>query len=385
MADNAERLPGLDTLRAAAIAAVMVHHAALFGLVSYEHWLVRFGWMGVDLFFGLSGFLIAGRLFSALAQGRKPNYVDFYVRRLFRTLPAYLVTVAFCFSFEHLRERPYMQPLWKFVTFTLNIGLPTAPPTALSHAWSLCVEEHFYLAFPFLVFVLASRPSFRTIAGIFLSIALAGLLIRGYVWLAIVAEHPYAVTSSPNPDRFLTWIYYPTWTRLDGLSAGVAVAALRAFRPKLWDLLTRKPDLLLIVGAFAVLSSCVLFRQQIGGFAASTLGFPLLAIGVALVVAAGSTERSVIGRCRIPGAGSTAAISYSLYLTHKIIFHLVQLQMQDWPSWLQTIAPVIAALAAIATGSALFWLVERPFLRLRDRLRPSRRLLALDARSRIPI
>jgi Acyltransferase family len=99
------RLPGLDLLRAVAISWVMAYHASSFGLISRDHWIAKFGWMGVDLFFVLSGFLIAGQLLRPWARGHQPNYSRFFARRLLRTLPAYLAVVALCFLFPVLRER----------------------------------------------------------------------------------------------------------------------------------------------------------------------------------------------------------------------------------------------------------------------------------------
>jgi len=101
---------------------------------------------------------------------------------------------------------------------------------------------------------------------------------------------------------------------------------------------------------------------------ANTIGWPLLSFGFGLLVFAGADERSLIGRWRIPGVGWIAAISYSLYLSHKIAFHLVQ----------EALAPSLQghgdalqfatyALATVLLGAALHYLVERPFLRWRDR------------------
>jgi peptidoglycan/LPS O-acetylase OafA/YrhL len=137
------RLPGLDLLRAVAISWVMAYHASSFGLISRDHWIAKFGWMGVDLFFVLSGFLIAGQLLRPWACGLQPNYSRFFARRLLRTLPAYLAVVALCFVVPIVRERPVIQPLWQFLTFTQNFGYVPDPPKAFSHAWSLCVEEQF--------------------------------------------------------------------------------------------------------------------------------------------------------------------------------------------------------------------------------------------------
>src|ERR1700756_3538037 len=90
----AHRVPGLDLLRAVAISWVMIYHASLYNLVSQHSWVVRFGWMGVDLFFVLSGFLIAVHLLRPWARGQAPSLSRFFTRRLLRTLPAYLVVLA---------------------------------------------------------------------------------------------------------------------------------------------------------------------------------------------------------------------------------------------------------------------------------------------------
>jgi peptidoglycan/LPS O-acetylase OafA/YrhL len=134
---STNRLPGLDLLRAVAIIWVLLYHASVAGLVSPASWIVGFGWMGVDLFFALSGFLIAGQLLRPWARGAKPNYRRFFARRLLRTLPAYLAIVALYFLIPAVRERPEIQPLWQFLTFTENFDVMFPLPKAFSHAWSL--------------------------------------------------------------------------------------------------------------------------------------------------------------------------------------------------------------------------------------------------------
>jgi peptidoglycan/LPS O-acetylase OafA/YrhL len=103
------------------------------------------------------------------------------------------------------------------------------------------------------------------------------------------------------------------------------------------------------------------------GLLANTLGWPMLSSGFGLLVIAGSDRRSLIGRWSPPGASWIATISYSLYLCHKIAFHLTQEEVVAWLPHLVILLFATYTLAALAGGAALHYLVERPFLRWRDR------------------
>ncbi len=144
------RANGLDTLRAAAIALVFTYHYMVF--VSREPtfgWLSTVGWVGVDLFFVLSSYLIANRIFSGIAKGWQLLLASFYARRALRTLPVFWVVLALYFIFPTVMGGKTPPPLWTFLTFTQNI--PLQPGTAFSHAWSLCIEEQFYLLLPLIL------------------------------------------------------------------------------------------------------------------------------------------------------------------------------------------------------------------------------------------
>jgi len=373
----APRLPGLDLLRAVAISWVMLYHASLFGLASSDYWIVRFGWMGVDLFFVLSGFLIAGQLLRPFAQGLKPNYRQFFARRWFRTVPAYLVVVAVYFLVPAVRERPNIQPLWQFLTFTQNLFIEPPLPKGFSQAWSLCVEEQFYLILPGAVALIAIRPSSAKVIEAFVALLLFGATLRGFLWLHDVARTPFSIAAIPLSGSFMRFIYYPTWTRLDGLLAGVAAATIKAFHPGLWATLTARPNLLLAAGIVGVIASMASFRELVAGFAPTVLAFPLLALSMAMVVMAGSESRSLIGGYAVPGAGALATGAYSLYLSHKAVFQAVHAGLSYWPLPVERVGLGLAVFAALGVGAALYWLAERPFLRLRDRLEgPSRGSLA---------
>jgi hypothetical protein len=132
---NRERQPGLDLLRALAIIVVVVYHAALFGF-KLPGRADRFGWIGVDLFFVLSGYLIGGQLLAPLARGQRMKLGRFFTRRALRIMPAYFAVLAIYFLLPPWREYPEMsQPLWKFLLSVQNIALHGG--TAFSNAWSL--------------------------------------------------------------------------------------------------------------------------------------------------------------------------------------------------------------------------------------------------------
>jgi peptidoglycan/LPS O-acetylase OafA/YrhL len=317
--------------------------------------------MGVDLFFVLSGYLIGHQLLEPLSRGEPLRFGAFYLRRAFRILPVFFTVLAIYELFPAWREAPGMQPAWQFLTFTLNLLIDYRHNQAFSHAWSLCVEEHFYLLFPLLAWWLARRSSRTLVIGSAMFVVVTGLLLRGY--------------ASLHGKDWLESIYYPTWTRLDGLLAGVLLATIQAWRPDWWIAMQRRANLLACAGMVLVGAAIWLFRDKTA-FAASVFGFPLLALGLALLVATAAGNASWLGRWRIPGAGWIAGISYSLYLSHKLALHAVHDALPRWPAVHGPAAFAAYALAIIAIGGLLHYAVERPFLHLRTRLTgPSTRRL----------
>src|ERR1700719_35541 len=216
------RQPGLDLLRALAVIVVVIYHAGIMGfpLPGRVH---RFGWIGVDLFFVLSGYLIGGQLLAPLARDQRINLGRFFTRRALRIMPAYFAVLAVYFLLPSWREYPEMsQPIWKFLLSVQNIALHGG--TAFSHAWSLAVEDQFYLALPFLLLFLFRRLRAAIIVPCL--IIFGGIVLRAF----LAARNP-SVDGGVSFRGFQAWIYYPTWTRLDPLVFGVVLAAVENFRP----------------------------------------------------------------------------------------------------------------------------------------------------------
>ncbi len=356
------RLPGLDLLRAIAIVWVMLFHSFLVGGLGPDlAWLSRYGWMGVDIFFVLSGFLIGRQVLTPLAQGSDFSFGAFYSRRAYRIVPAFAVVLAVYVAFPALREAPGMAPWWQFATFTMNLLVDYGTQQAFSHAWSLCVEEHFYLVFPALAWWLTRRPSVAKFASVCVALVLAGIALRGAVWL-----HDSAL--APPRNWFVEDLYYPSWNRLDGLLAGVVLAAVAAFRPARWARMLAHGNTFLLLGVVGMALAFWLFRERTG-LLGNTIGWPLLSAALACLVVAGAGTSSWIGRRSLPGAGWIAATSYSLYLSHKLVFVAVDRGLGDWLQGRGMLVLLVYAGATALAGAALHYAVERPFLRLRERRR----------------
>jgi len=356
-------LPGLDLLRAFAVVWVMLFHSFLVGgLGDNWAWLSRYGWMGVDVFFVLSGFLIGQSVLQPLQQGQDLSLKTFYWRRAWRILPAFAVVLAVYVAFPALREAPGLQPGWQFASFTVNLLIDYSRNQAFSHAWSLCVEEHFYLVFPLLVLLLKPRATALRVLALGLLLVALGIALRGHTWLAHNAL-------DPQRNWYVEAIYYPSWMRLDGLLAGVLLASLRVFRPQLWEQLQAHADAALLAGLLTLVLALWLFNERTG-LLGNTLGWPVLSWSLALLVFAAAGRSSFIGRRALPGARALAAASYSLYLSHKLAFHAVQTWVEpQWPALADTplLRFVVYVAATLALGCALYLGVERPGLHWRDK------------------
>jgi len=359
---TAHRQPGLDLLRALAIALVVIYHAGLFGFV-LPFRVQRFGWIGVDLFFVLSGYLIGGQLLSRLARGKGPDTRLFYWRRALRILPAYLVIVAVYFFLPGaLREYERMPPVWKFLTLTQNIGLRGG--TAFSHAWSLCIEGQFYLLLPFVLLALVRTGRMSVSVLVPVAILAWCIVIRG------VLAHVNISAPQVSFGWWQQWIYYPTYSRLDALTIGVSLAAIKSFRSGWWSSLTKTARWLWLPGIIAVIVALILAEDSLS-VVSSSLGFFLVALGCGTFLVCAVSPQLSLSRVAVPGTASLASVAYSIDLSHKLSIHWIEdlctarsINTASAPAYLLLMA------AIFILGSALFFAIERPFLGVREKRHP---------------
>lgn len=341
---------------------VVIYHAALFGF-ELPGRIDRFGWIGVDLFFVLSGYLIGGQLLASLARGNKINLGRFFARRVLRIMPAYFVVLAVYFLLPSWREYPEMaQPLWKFLLSVQNVALHGG--TAFSHAWSLAVEDQFYLVLPFLLLFLWCRPRAAFIVPCL--IVVGGIALRAF----LAAQNP-SVHGGVSFRAFQAWIYYPTWTRLDPLVFGVALAAIEKFRPHWWKRLTDSA-IWLWLPALAVISYALyLGETDYLTVTACIWQFPLVALGMAALLICAVSPRLFFRRVAIPGAAFIASMAYSAYLVQKIAMHFIAQFCDGHNISLASVPALVGVeLAVYAAAVILFLTVERPFLQLRKQIAP---------------
>lgn len=332
--------------------------------------------MGVDLFFVLSGYLIGSQLLRPYLKGAEPSLRQFYVRRAFRILPAFLAVLVLYISVPVFREAPGLSPAWQFLTFTENFRIDYLHDQAFSHFWSLCVEEHFYLVLPVLVLALMRKPRFGKTLALIISILFLGIAIRGFTYLHQLKPMMMAGDRDQFLLSYVEKIYYPTYTRLDGLLVGVVMAIIKTFRPLWWQRMLERGHLLLVSGIAASALAMWLFRDRFS-FSGTLVGFPLLSLGLGLLVIGSVSPACWLSKVR--GFGFVAALAYSLYLTHKEIAHLDRLyfhssmQSGGWPAFLITFC------SSFAAAALLYFAVERPFLRLRERVQNHKPLVAFGS------
>ena len=357
---------------------------AIFSVIVFHLWgfhgdtvpdallpLVRIGWMGVDLFFVLSGYLIASQLFKPYLVGERPGLWQFYRNRLYRVMPAFFVVLGLYVFVPSWRETNALASLWQYATFTFNLLADHPAGKGFSHVWSLCVEEHFYLFLPLIVMFAMRRPSLRRAVTVIVAFVLIGVALRA--WFLFHLLRPLAGQDDGFGAAYMSHIYYPTYSRLDGLLAGVALALVKTFRPGWWAQIARRGHSLLALGIVLVGLVVYLVRDAhpatTGADISSVLfAFPLLALGLACLVASALSTNGWL-RLKVPGAQICAALAYCLYLTQKELLHLIDLlfpRLEDF-SRLAWFAVYLAACFAVA--GALHLCVERPFLLLRDRQR----------------
>ena len=342
----AKHVPELDGLRGIAITSVIIHHQ--LAPISLSG-----GFLGVDLFFVLSGFLITSLLLAEFAQANRISLRNFYMRRLLRLGPAlslYLIaTFLVAYSTQSISIVRQLKLIAVAVFYLTNwrmaLGWDSAlDPTAIT--WSLSIEEQFYLLWPLLLTVcLAVKLRRRFIAG-GLAIVILGIAVHRYVLLEAGAD--------------LTRLYYGSDTRADALLVGCIFGLLNAKMVQLRNK-TRLLNTAALVSALAL--GFLSFTSHFEDLFLYRGGFTAIAIlcGVLIYAAANSPARALSATLRFPPLMWLGHISYGLYLWHWLIVRNVSLySLGRW----EATAKLGLSIGIAATS---FYVFEKPINRLKTR------------------
>jgi peptidoglycan/LPS O-acetylase OafA/YrhL len=353
------RIPELDGLRGIAILWVLVFHfTAASGPLFFLAHFFQMGWIGVDLFFVLSGYLITGILVDSV--GHRHYYRNFIVRRSLRIFPLYYATlVLYCIlSFYPAAVRP-MDFLklggWWYAVYLGNVKTFLEghfPYVAiLTPLWSLQVEEQFYLSFPLIVWAVKRKTLAKLLAG---SIAFA-LLLRIVLAIAMPA------------NKLGTYMLMPC--RMDALAMGGLIAVVQRDWPE--RLQARWIGWMTAACALIYGVVCVLWTTGPWSDAMRTIGFTALDFAFAgvLVMLMAWRQRFLLGLCRLRFLVWVGTISYGLYLLHipgeligaRLAAHVVKLAPHGS-------AEFVVSMAASLAMAWLSWTVfESQVLKLKRR------------------
>ena len=335
------RVHQLDAVRGVAVLLVLVHNTWMSPSL-HLGLLVANGWMGVDLFFVLSGFLITGILRdSRSSQG---YFKRFYARRCLRIWPLYYSVLLFMFvivpfirpSEAHTVFNARSSPWWSYLLFGQNflVSVPTMATGLLAVTWSLAIEEQFYLVWPFVVLVF-NEADLRKL--VLVAICISPLL-RLYLSLHGVN------------------IYSNTFCRLDGLLAGAYLALIirsKSFVPSRF-----------VIGAWMTLVISVPVALLLEVLHARWVGFSFVSLAAVSFVYLALFSRWTWLQAFLNSRFLvyTGTISYGIYLLEKIpvdvakSFHLDEHEFLAFP---------ITAVATYAMAALSWKFIESPFLRLK--------------------
>lgn len=368
---SARHLPALDGIRGLAIIWVVLHNTTdhlpptLHGASHAFAFLVHPGWIGVQLFFALSGFLITETLLGT--QNAVNYFPAFYARRALRILPLYYtVLMALLIIVPELPRAPPLLranlnqqlSLWLFI-----VNWTQAAPYGFAHFWSLAIEEQFYLFWPFIVHRLSPR---RLIAACI------------YISLAAIAARGIMIFSGAS-----SWtVYTATTSRMDALALGGAGACLlRVPGARAW-LSSRLAEVnlaALMLFAIGIPATRAYNTDTIQG---EIFGYTLLALCCATLVttAAAADEEAkstVLAQIlRWPPLRSWGKYSYAIYIFHQLIHKLVG---EPWllsrfgsqpPADKVYLYSLTIGLVSFGAAFLSYHLLEKRFLALKYLFRP---------------
>jgi peptidoglycan/LPS O-acetylase OafA/YrhL len=349
----------VDMLRGIAVLLVLFRHHGASGV------LQEVGWLGVDLFFVLSGFLVSGLIFDEYRRAGAFDGVRFLIRRGFKIYPSFYLLIGVSTVLMAVTDRA--DPLMNYVAelfFFQNYheGLWT-------HTWSLGVEEHFYIVLVVsALLVIRYFKVFSLNRLVLYCAALFLLFLFLRVWTNM--QEPFEMRSH----------MFASHLRLDSLLAGVLLAAFQRYRPERFNALFGRRRSMLVLIMIVLLLPILL--TDFGSFAMATIGFTgaylagAIAVGMA-VTAAPTTGRSALHRLLVGPLAWVGSISYTTYLWHLLVLLVVEMATEHTGLQGTVLELAVFLFLSVLVGELTSRILERPALILRERWFPARGRKAL--------
>jgi peptidoglycan/LPS O-acetylase OafA/YrhL len=346
-------VPALDGLRTFAVALVILVH------VSSR--VAPGGWVGVDVFFVLSGYLITSVLLREQAAKGDISFSDFYIRRVLRLMPALVLLVVGDGVLAALFGGPSPNKLLDAaaaLTYLMDFVRAfshVSDFSTLGHTWSLAVEEHFYIVWP-LVLVLVLRLRRSAQLPVIIAMAAAIVLWRAYLVHSGASYERTDYPADARSDQMLIGCALAFW-----LSSGPRASVIAMLR-RLWPL------------GLAIILTVTVYDVTYQPWFRS---FGLVAIGLAsatLILELGQNQQGLLARAAsFKPMVALGRISYGIYLWHYVF--IMQIRYHD-NSKLLVLAGVVASVVVAALS---FRYVEQPFLKLKQRFEPRPDPIALPS------
>lgn len=342
--------PALDSIRGVAVLLVVSMHAEYYFFDPNISWISG-GFLGVDLFFVLSGFLITNILLSDFVRHGKLSYKKFYINRFLRLFPALALLLIAYFTLSSLgssSQRLEFDAIFAILFYYFNWLLISTlnVPEGMGHMWSLAVEEQFYLLWPaLLALTLRNLKSVKYVVALLVTLIAFIALWRAYLW---------------SLDTNWLFLYVRTDTRADSILVGALLAYLLSK-----DLL-HIPHLKLVSGISASIFLICVFYFDRESPVLYMGGFTLLAILAAVLIyyAIKGAEKNQVFFDWKP-LRWLGKLSYGLYLWHMPVFMLVSGVDQLGSNTSRALIGV--GLLSMTTLLSWFF-VEKPCLRLKKRI-----------------
>ena len=354
------RLPGLDGLRGIAVLAVIIYHADVSLLVG--------GFLGVDVFFVLSGFLITTLLINELTETNTVDRARFYIRRIRRLMPALFLVLFFSVLVSGLfvldaayhvrRDLPWAMTFvlnWSYLFFEQSYFVNISRPPLLQHLWSLSVEEQFYVIWPIMLIGLYKVKIGNLTPRVKIFIASTVLAIASTAWMVhLSVANGYPIPNDPSR------VYFGTDTHAMGLLIGCAAAALWRSERLNERLTPDRAAAMNGLGLFSIagLAYFFLYVSELNEFLYRG-GFLVLSILTAILVVVAAHPGLKFGqRLGNPVLKWFGDRSYGIYLWHWPIFVLMRSGIDiQWPD---PIAFVVKIAIVLVIADLSYRFVEMP-------------------------